>query len=113
MLRNPSRNPRSYDVISRRTVLDPDFSERPTAEQEETAREGFRALDTEERVLHDRVVDALVAVGATDVTVEVRRDLVTLDGRVADAVLLRTMEDAVANVPGVTTIHDRVVVGGA
>lgn len=112
MLRNAGKNPSSYDEIVRRTVLDPDSSVRPTAEQEQTAREGFRALDSVEQALHDRVVHALVAAGATGVTVEVSRDLVTLRGRVGDPVLLRTMEDAVASVAGVTTIHDQVVVDG-
>lgn len=105
------RNPRSYEEIIRKTVVDPDSSVRPTLEQERAAREGFRALDTDEKDLHARVVQALAAAGAVDVTVEVSRDLVILRGRVADTVLLRRIENATASVPGVSTIHNQVVVG--
>lgn len=107
-----SRNPKSYEEIIRKTVVDPDSSARPTLEQEQAASEGFRALDTDERGLHARVVQALAATGAVGVTVEVEvdRDLVILRGRVTDPALLRTFEDAVASVPGVTTIHDQIVV---
>ena len=92
------------------TVVDPDSSVRPTREQEQAALEGFRALDTVEQALHDRVVHALAATGITGVTVEVNRDLIILRGRVPDITRLRTLEDTVATVPGVTTIHDQVVV---
>jgi hypothetical protein len=111
MLRNIGRNPRSYDEIVRWTVVDPDSSVRPTREQEQAAREGFRAMDTVEQALHDRVVHALAATGITGVTVEVNGDLVILRGWAPDITRLRTLEDTVANVPGVTTIHDQVVVG--
>jgi len=111
MARNTDGNPRSYEEIVRRTVVDPDSSVRPTLEQEQAAREGFRALDADEQALQDHVVRAVNSTGITDVAVEVTRDLVTLRGRVADPSLLRSLEDAVANVPGVTTIHDMVIVG--
>lgn len=105
------RNPKSYEEIIRKTVVDPDSSVRPTLAQERAAREGFRALDTDEQDLHDRVVQALASTGAAGVTVEVSRDLVTLRGRVADTVILRRLENATASVPGVSTIHNQVVVG--
>lgn len=105
------RNPKTYEEIIRRTVVDPDSSVRPTLAQERAAREGFRALDTDEQDLHDRVVQALAAAGAAGVTVEVSRDLVTLRGKVADIALLRTVENATASIPGVSTIHNQIVVG--
>ena len=113
MSRNKERNPRSYEEIVRRTVVDPDGSVRPTLDQEQAAREGFRALDPDERDLYDRVVRAIAAAGASGVTAEVSRDLVTLRGRVADATLLRAVDDAIARIPGVETIHDQIVVGPA
>jgi osmotically-inducible protein OsmY len=110
MSRNTARTPRSYEEIVRRTIVEPDSSVRPTLEQEQAAREGFRALDTNEQALQDRVVRAIQAAGVHGVTVEISRDLVTLRGEVPDSALLRTLEDIVANVSGVTTIHDQVVV---
>src|SRR5256885_10898707 len=85
------RKPTSYDDIVRRTVVDPDSTPRPTREQEQAAREGFRALDPDEQVLYDRVRQALASLGAdaADVTAEVSRELVTLRGRVRDIAMLR------------------------
>jgi hypothetical protein len=112
MSRSTGRNPRSYDEIVRSTVVDPDSSVRPTREQEQAAREGFRALDADEQALHARVMTALAASAATSgVTVEITGDLVTLRGQVPDAGTLRVLEDTVARVQGVETIHNQVVVG--
>jgi hypothetical protein len=113
MSRNTSGPPRSYEEVVRKTVVDPDSSARPTLEQEQAAREGLRALDSDERALQDRVVRAVSSTGANaaGVTVEVSRELVTLRGRVADPAMLRAVEDAVARVPGVATIHSLIVVG--
>jgi osmotically-inducible protein OsmY len=115
MARNTVRNPRSYDDIVRQTVIEPDTSTRPTRDQEQAAREGFRALDPDEQVLHDRVTQALAALGpaAARVTAEVSRELVTLRGQVADVAMLRRIEDAVAYVTGVETIHNQVVVAAS
>ena len=115
MARNTVRNPSSYDDIVRRTVIEPDSSTRPTREQEQAAHQGFRALDPDEQVLHDRVAQALATLGgdASQVTAEVSRELVTLRGRVADAAVLRRIEDAVAYVTGVETIHNQVVVAAS
>ena len=112
MPRNTVRNSRSYDDLVRQTVIEPDTSFRPTREQEHAAREGFRALDPDEQVLHDRVAQALATIGpaAARVTAEVSRELVTLRGQVADVAALRRIEDAVAYVTGVETIHNQVVV---
>ncbi|HEY0483849.1 MAG TPA: BON domain-containing protein [Kofleriaceae bacterium] len=113
MPRNSGQNPSQYDDIVRKTVVDPDSSVRPTRAQEEQARQGFRALDPDEQVLHDRVQQALTALSggsAAQVTVEVNRELVTLYGQVRDMATLRAVEDAVARVTGVDTIHNQIVV---
>jgi osmotically-inducible protein OsmY len=112
MARNTVRSPRSYDDIVRQTVVQPDALPRPTQDQEQAAREGFRALDPDEQVLHDRVLQALATLGpdASRVTAEISRELVTLRGQVGDVAMLRRIEDAVAYVTGVETIHNQVVV---
>jgi osmotically-inducible protein OsmY len=106
------KNPKSYEQIVRQTVVDPDSSARPTLEQEQAGREGFRALDADERVLEQRVQAAVASSGAdtSAVTVEIARDRVTLRGSVPDVGMLRPLEDAVARVLGVDTIHNQVVV---
>src|SRR5689334_20509745 len=49
------QTPTSYDDIVRRTVPDPDSSQRPSERQEQQAREGFRAMDADETALAARV----------------------------------------------------------
>jgi osmotically-inducible protein OsmY len=49
--------------------------------------------------------------GAGAVTVEVTDEVVRLRGQVPDAATLRALEDAVAVVEGVETVHNLVVVG--
>ncbi len=112
MSRNTGKSPGTYDDIVRKTVVDPDSSARPTRAQEQVAREGFRALDADEQVLQDRALQALATLGAVaaGVTVEVAREQITLRGRVREAATLRAVEDAVARVSGVDTIHNLVVV---
>src|SRR5215470_10220471 len=102
MSRTTVRNPSSYDDIVRRTVVDPDSSVRPSRAQEQAAREGFRALDADEQLLHGRVQQALATLGsdAANVTAEVSGELVTLRGRVSEVAMLRRLEDAVAYVTG-------------
>jgi len=109
---NTGKSPQSYDEVVRQTVVDPDSSVRPTLAQEQAAREGYRALDVDEHALRDRVVHALAAAGPSTagVMVEVSRDLVTLRGRVADPGMIRVIEDVVAGIAGVSTIHDQVVI---
>jgi osmotically-inducible protein OsmY len=112
MPRSDSKNPKSYDDIVRQTVVDPDSSVRPTKGQEQQAREGFRALDEDEAALQGRVQQALAGTSAAaGVTIEVARELITLRGRVTDASDLRAIEDLVAAVPGVSTVHNLIVVG--
>jgi osmotically-inducible protein OsmY len=112
MPRNTGKNPMSYDEIVRSTVVDPDSSVRPTKQQEKEAREGFRAADAGEQALHTRVVQALASAGGdtSGISVEVDGDLVRLSGQVPSSAMLRSIEDAVAAVPGVETIHNQVVV---
>lgn len=113
MADNTRGKPSSYDDIVRKTTIEPDSSVRPSRAQEQAAREGYRALDDDERALQDRVTSALsssTGVAWSDVTVEVTRDLVTLRGRVGDAASLRSLEDVVARIPGVETVHNQVVV---
>lgn len=113
MARNTGKNPRSYDDIVRSTVVDPDSSVRPTRDQERQAREGFRAIDADEQALHDRVMKAIAAAGpdAAGVTAEITGDLVRLSGQVPGSAMLRSLEDSVARVDGVETIHNQIVVG--
>jgi hypothetical protein len=110
MSRPTDGNSRTYEDIVRQTVVDPDSSVRPTRAQEQQAREGFRALDADEQALHDRVHEALSRAGFAGVTVEVSRELVTLRGQLPDVARLRALEEAVARLPGVETIHNQVVV---
>jgi osmotically-inducible protein OsmY len=113
MSQKTAGKPRSYEEIVRQTVVDPDSSARPTLEQEQAGREGFRALDADERALQERVLGSLKTSGVDifSVTVEITRSLVTLRGRVTDSGMLSLLEDAVARVPGVDTVHNLVVVG--
>jgi osmotically-inducible protein OsmY len=112
MASNTGKNPRSYDDIVRSTVVDPDSSVRPTREQEQQAREGFRATDADEEALQGRVMTAIAAAGAdaVGVTAEVTGDLVRLSGQVPHSAMLRSIEDMVARVAGVETIHNQIVV---
>jgi osmotically-inducible protein OsmY len=106
------RDTRSYDDIVRETVVDPDSSKRPTRDQIRAAHEGHWALDGQERALRARVLEALGRSGAdiSGVTAEVARELVTLRGQVPGSEMLRVIEDAVAAIPGVSTIHNQVTV---
>ncbi len=102
--------PKTYDDIVRKTVPEPDSSWRPSDEQVRQAREGFRALDTAEQELHDRVSAALAQAGLSKVEIEVERERVTLRGVAADDGQLRKIEAVVAGVNGVGEVHDQVVV---
>lgn len=116
-MRNQDRPvPQSYDEIVRRTVPDPDSSTRPTVRQEELAREGFRAMDDDERALRARVVDALEDLVAScnvdcNFDIEVDRDTVIVGGQVRDAAMLTRIEDVVGKVDGVGHVVNRLVVG--
>lgn len=113
MADNTRGKPNSYDDIVRKTTIEPDSSVRPSRAQEQAAREGYRALDDDERALQDRVTSALASSSGaawSGVTVEVTRDLVTLRGRVGDPASLQTLEHMVARIPGVETVHNQVVI---
>jgi len=105
----PSETLHRYEDITRKTVSEADSSVRPSRAQEQAAREGFRALDSDEAALRDRVVRALAESGPplAHVTIEITRDLVSLRGQVDSGATLRTLEDTVA---GIETIHNEVVI---
>lgn len=98
---------RTYDEITRRTVPDPDSSFRPTKDQEQQAREGFRMLDEDEHALHDRVMAALAG---TSADIEIDRNRVTLRGQVADGAELTRIEDRVRAVEGVGEVKNELVI---
>jgi osmotically-inducible protein OsmY len=101
--------PKTYDEITRKTVPNPDSSFRPSPEQVKQAYEGFRALDTDEQALQQRVQAAIA--GRGDVTVEVERDRVILRGRVRDAADLRRLPELVRGLEGVGSVDDQLVTG--
>lgn len=108
----PPRPARSYDEIVRKTVPELDSSFRPTQGQEKAAYEGTRILDADEQRLHDRVVAALGGISeASNVTIEIERDRVTLRGRVADAGLLSQLEMRAHDVEGVGVVANYLVIG--
>ncbi|MGE0546163.1 MAG: BON domain-containing protein [Kofleriaceae bacterium] len=107
----PKRNS-SYDDIVRRTVIEPDGSFRPSAEQERQAYEGFRAMDAEEQALWTRVRSAL-AHGGVDlehVSVEVERDRVFVRGTVQDSTTQNRIPELIHSVEGVGDVVDLVVI---
>lgn len=103
--------PKSYDEITRATVPEPDSGFRATAEQKKQALEGFRALDTDEQALSDRVDAALAGNDdAASVQIEVERNRVTLRGQVPDAGALSRVVAAVRGIGGVGDVVDQLVV---
>ncbi|MEO6772109.1 MAG: BON domain-containing protein [Kofleriaceae bacterium] len=98
--------PKTYDEITRKTVLEPDGSWRPSPEQVQQARRGFRAMDAGEQELHVRV---RAAVGE-GVDIEVDGDRVTLRGQVADTDALRRVTARARAVDGVAQVDDQLVV---
>lgn len=107
-----TRTPKSYDQITRDTVLEPDGGWRPSDQQEVQALEGFRALDAEEQSLSDRI-DAALAAGGRDlehVQVELERNQVTLRGTVKSAAAGNQAVDLVRGVDGVASVIDRLVI---
>lgn len=67
-----ARTPKSYDEITRRTVVEPDSSWRPVHPS--------RPELPDDQTLLDRVRDALIALGFDDVGVEVEDGRITLLG---------------------------------
>lgn len=107
----PNR-PKSYDEIVRKTVPEPDSSFRPTPEQERQAYEGFRALDSDEQALFDRLNRVLESSGhdLQHVAVEVERDRVIIRGSVRDEAALARVLDVVRHVDGVRAVDDQLVI---
>lgn len=108
----PNRVPKTYDQITRATVLEPDGSWRPSDQQERQAYTGYRALDADEQALFDDVVAALEATGESlaDIRVEVDRDRVILRGEVRTTAALTRLLDAASHVPRVREVCDRLVI---
>jgi hypothetical protein len=104
--------PKSYDEIVRKTVPEPDSSFRPTPEQERQAYEGFRALDSDEQALFDRINGVLASSGhdLQHVAVEVERDRVIIRGSVRDEAALARVLAVVRDVEGVRSVDDQLVI---
>jgi osmotically-inducible protein OsmY len=110
------RTPRTYDEIVRNTVPDLDSSKRPTARQEQLAREGYRHMDPEERALCERVVEAIeeglrVSNESWGFEIEIDRETVTLRGTVRDPSTLALVENIVRDVEGVVRVNNQLSVG--
>ncbi|MFT3695608.1 MAG: hypothetical protein QM831_20900 [Kofleriaceae bacterium] len=98
---------KTYDDITRKTVPEADGGFRPTKEQVQQAKEGFRALDGDEQALTERARTAVAAI-APGVAVEVTRDTITVRGKVADAATMQRVIDAVS---ALGTVDDQLSIG--
>jgi hypothetical protein len=112
--RRMSTKPLTYDDITRRTVVGPDGSFRPSREQEAEAYAGFRATTPDEQVLHGRVMAALagMALGGRDlshITVEIERECASLRGEVSDPMTIEMIERRVREVPGITSVKNELI----
>ncbi len=115
------RTPTSYDEIERSTVARPDFSFRPTHDEEQLSRHRFgastehppHALSARERQLRDRVTHALAADPALDlgdVSIEVDGEEVVLRGTVPGPATAIRIEEIAAATPGALGIDNQLVV---
>jgi len=108
----PTRQPpKSYEDIVRGTVVDPDGSQRPSVEQEAEGLARTGPGYPEEDALRSAVTERLASANITSVSVEVRRDRVTLEGTVGDPAAIGLIQALVEAIPGVTSIENRLVVG--
>ncbi|HEY5935791.1 MAG TPA: BON domain-containing protein [Kofleriaceae bacterium] len=108
----PTRPPsKSYDEIVRGTVIEPDGSWRPSAEQEAEGLARTGPGYPEEDALRRTVVDRLATSRITGVSIEVHRDRVTLEGTVGDPAAIGLIQAIVEAIPGVGTVENRLVVG--
>lgn len=98
---------KTYDDITRATVPEPDSGFRPTKEQIRQAKEGFWALDDDEKALTERARTAVAAI-APGVGVEVSRNTITLRGKVPDTETMQRVRDAVSELG---TIDDQLTIG--
>jgi osmotically-inducible protein OsmY len=105
----PTRAPRNYDEIVRRTVPNPDTSWRPTSEEERRSLEGWAAPRVNEQVLHDDIHDVLILAGidATVLQLDVDRSRVVVHGEVRDRAMADRIIGLVEKVPGVTRVIDQ------
>ena len=112
MPQNTGNKIKSYEDITRSTVIEPDSSYRPSVAQERAAFEGERVLSGDERAIYDRASDALRGAGCdvSAVSIEVDGTRVTLRGRVRDYNDLPKIEDAVRSVADVGDIVDMLVI---
>ena len=101
---------KSYDEIVRSTVPEPDSSFQPTPDQVRDGRHGARAQDGDERALEGLVSAAVSGIAISNLEVEVEHGRVVLFGQVASAEVLRQLEARLAEVPGVGSLDNRVVV---
>lgn len=106
------RPPRSYDEITRSTVVEPDLSFRPTPAQIAEGALGRRAMFDDELDLLERIEGALEEreLKLPTVQIEVVRDKVVIRGSVPEIAMIRAIEHAVATVEGVATFEDHLVV---
>lgn len=106
--------PTTYDEITRRTVVEPDSSFRPTVEQVRQSREGFRALDADEQRLSKCIRSALAAGGVDleHVGFEVDGAQVTIRGEVPDAAALAHVSERIRGVEGIDELVDQLVIAG-
>lgn len=107
----PTRPPsKSYDEIVRGTVIEPDGSWRPSAEQEAEGLARTGPGYPEEDALRRTVMDRLTKSGITGVAVEIHRDRVTLEGSVGDPAAVGLIQTMVEAIPGVGAVENRLVV---
>ena len=113
MASSPPRPPaQSYDEIVRGTVPDLDSSRRPTKNQEQAAREGYRDMDDGEKLLYARASDALINAGVPlgAVQLEIARDHLTLRGHVTDMETLTRVEQTMLELEGIAAVDNKLVV---
>jgi osmotically-inducible protein OsmY len=104
--------PTTYDDITRKTVLDPDGSVRPSREQVEQAYDGSHTRTADDLKLLAAVQAAVHShADGTRVAVEVRDGRVDLRGSVSSASSISELEDLLRSVPGVSEVANKLVVG--
>jgi hypothetical protein len=107
------KRPTTYDEITRRTVIEPDTSFRPSRDEVHRAYRGYRALDPVEQQLDARIRVVLAAMGpdAAHVKIEIDGDTVALYGTVVNQDTLARVAEAVRAVEGAKTVIDELVIG--
>ncbi len=105
--------PHSYDEIVRRTVVSPNLTFPPSADEERASLEGPRALTPEERALASRVRTALHdALGdeSDRITLDILPGKLTLEGEVSSVDVVRHAESVACGVAGVGEVDNQLVV---